>query len=149
MTFTRRIKKGDRTYVYRVQTYREKSTGKVKQNTEYLGKEIIENGKTILIPPKRKNQGAREILEYGQHVALFKLAEEFRLPQIIQDSIGHYTRIDDIGLKVTILAINKITADFTIGSIGNWYSRSSLKKRLDTASDDFTEKRSAIFWNCW
>ncbi len=141
MTFTRRIKKGDRTYVYRVQTYREKGTGKVKQNTEYLGKEIIENGKTILIPPKRKNQGAREILEYGQHVALFKLAEKFRLPQIIQDSIGHYTRIDDIGLKTTILAINKITAGFTIGSIANWYSRSSLKTRLDITSDDFTEKK--------
>jgi len=141
MTFTRRIKKGGRTYVYRVQTYREKGTRKVKQNTEYLGKEIIENGKTILIPPKRKNPGAREILEYGQHMALFKLAEEFRLPQIIHDSIGHYTRIDNIGLKATILAINKISSDFTIGSIGNWYSRSSLKTRLDITSDDFTEKK--------
>jgi len=124
-----------------VRTYRERETGKVKQDTEYLGKEIIQDGKTRIIPPKRKMKGLREILDHGQPIALFKLAEEFGLPEIIQTELDLYTKIEDIGIKVTILAINNITSNMTIRSIGHWYSRSALKECLEILPDDLTPKK--------
>jgi len=141
MTFIRRVKNNDNVYVYEVQTYREKGTNKVKQNTTYLGKEIIENGKAIILPPKRKMKHLREVLDYGQAMALFKLADDFGLPDIIEDCIGQSTRINDVGLKITIMAINSIISEMTIQSIGHWYSRNSLKKRLSITPDDFTPKK--------
>lgn len=141
MPFQRRINKHGRTYVYNVRTYRDKETKKVKQETEYLGIEIEKNGKMEIIPPKRKKTGLREILDYGTHMALYKVATEFELPGILQDSLALSTRIDNIGTKIVILAINKITSDLTIRSVQNWFSRSSLKERIELTSDDFTPKK--------
>ena len=141
MTFTRRLQKGENKYVYKVRTYREKGTGNVKQETQYLGKEVIKDGKTIIIPPKRKRTGLREILDYGTHLALFNTAKEFGLVEVIQDALELHTRIESAGTKIVLLAINKITTEMTIRSISNWFSRSSLKERLDLTTDDLTYKK--------
>lgn len=141
MTFVRRLHRGENTYLYNVRTYRDKKTGKVKQETEYLGKEVIEGGKTVIRPPKRKRGGLRAVLDYGPHMALLKVAQNFGLAKVIEQNIGSHTRIADIGTKIVTLAINSITSDMTIGAIGNWFSRSSLKKRLDITSDDLTPKK--------
>ncbi|MDP7080727.1 MAG: IS1634 family transposase [Candidatus Undinarchaeales archaeon] len=140
MTFIRRIKRGDSTYVYNVRTYREKGTGKVKQDTEYLGKEVEKDGETTIIPPKRRTKGLRSILDYGEPMALYKLAKEFGLPEVIDSCIAPHTRIDDIGLKTTILAINKVTADASLRATGSWFSRTALRERVDLTSADLTPK---------
>ncbi len=143
MTFIRRIPNPNtgNNYVYEVRSYREKGTQKVKQETVYLGIEVEKDGKKEIIPPKRKRSGLREILDYGTHMALHKVALEFRLPEIIQDSLALSTRIENIGTKIVILAINKISSDMTIRSVQNWFSRSSLKERVELTSDDFTPKK--------
>jgi len=79
MTFVRRLQRGENTYLYNVRTYRDKKTGKVKQENEYLGKEMIEGGKTVIRSPKRKRGGLRAVLDYGQHMALLKVAQNFGL----------------------------------------------------------------------
>ncbi len=141
MSFLRRIQKGDRTYVYEVRSYREKGTQKVKQETKYLGIEVDKGGKKEIIPPKRRRTGLREILDHGTDMALLKVAMEFKLPDILQDSLELSTRIDDIGMKIVILAINKISSDLTIRSVQNWFARTSIKERIDLTSDDFTPKK--------
>jgi transposase len=141
MTFVRRIKRNDSVYVYNVTTYRDKTTGKVKQDTEYLGKEVEKDGEKVIIPPKRKRGGLREILDYGLQVELYNVANEFGLPSIIQDKLELQTNIKDIGEKLTILAINKITSDMTIRSVPNWYARSAIKVRSELSTDDITTKR--------
>lgn len=141
MTFTRRIRRGEHTYVYKVRTHREKGTGKVKQDTEYLGKEVVKDDKTVLIPPKRKRRGLRAILDYGEPMALLKIAQEFGLPDIIDSSVGTYTKIENIGMKTTILAINKITENSELNAMASWFSRTALRERLDITSDEFTPKR--------
>lgn len=143
MTFIRRIPNPNtgNNYVYEVRSYREKGTQKVKQESVYLGIEVEKDGKKEIIPPKRKRSGLREILEYGTHMALYKVALEFKLPEILQDSLALSTRIDNIGTKIVILAINKISSDMTIRSVQNWFSRSSLKERVELTSDDFTPKK--------
>lgn len=141
MSFIRRIKKGGRTYVYEIRSYREKGTQKVKQESAYLGIEVEKDGKKEIIPPKRKRTGLREILDHGTHIALYNVATEFNLPEILEDSLALSTRIDNIGMKIVILAINKITSDLTIRSVQNWFSRSSLKERIELTSDDLTPKK--------
>lgn len=141
MSFLRRIQKGDRTYLYEVRSYREKGTKNPKQESVYLGIEVEKNGKKEIIPPKRKRTGLREILDHGTHMALYNVATEFNLPQILEDSLTMSTRLDNIGMKIVVLAINKITSDFTIRSIQSWFSRSSLKERIELTSDDFTPKK--------
>ena len=142
MTFIRRLQKGNHTYLYNVRTYRDKQTGKVKQESEYLGKEVVEDGTKTIKPPSRKRCGLREILEYGPHMALLKVSEEFGLPRLLDRSIGPHTSIADIGTKIVLLAIQKICSDLSINSVGHWFSRSSLKTRLELTPDDFTPKKT-------
>jgi len=81
MTFIRRVlnKNTGNYYVYEIRSYREKGTKKVKQESTYLGIEVEKNGKKEIIPPKRKRTGLREILDHGTHMALLKVATEFKL----------------------------------------------------------------------
>ena len=143
MAFIRRVlnKNTGNYYVYEIRSYREKETKKVKQESIYLGIEVEKNGKKEIIPPKRKRTGLREILDHGTHMALYNIAKEFQLPEILQESLAISTRIDNIGMKIVVLAINKITSDMTIRSAQNWFSRSSLKERIELTSDDFTPKK--------
>lgn len=141
MVFIRRIKRKGNTYVYRIKTYRDKGTGKVKQDAEYLGKEIIRGNKTVRLSPKRKTRRARAILDHGLSVALYRLAEEFGLPLLITRCVGSHTRIPDVGLKITVLAINKVTDDTSLRSTAYWFMRTALRERLDLTGDDFTPKK--------
>lgn len=141
MSFIRRLTKNGAVYVYNVTTYREKGTNKVKHNAEYLGKEVERDGKKVIVPPKRKRTGLREILDYGLHIALYNVADEFGLAQLIQDALELSTRIENVGEKMAILAIDKITNGMTIRSVQDWYARSAVKVRSELDPDDFTQKR--------
>jgi transposase len=141
MTFTRRLQKGDNVYVYRVTPYREKGTGKVKQKTEYLGKEIVKDNKTILEPPRYKRMGVRKVLSYGGPMVLYNLSNEFRLSTIIDNVFEGYTNIENLGKKIVTLAINKILNCDGIENISRWYNLTSLSLHTDLSSDDFTPKK--------
>ena len=51
MTYTTRIIRGDNVYLYRVTSYRDHDTGKVKQKAEYLGKEVLRGSGKIIQKP--------------------------------------------------------------------------------------------------
>jgi hypothetical protein len=142
MVFLRRLRRGDSVYLYRVRTYRDKATGKVKQDSEYLGKEVIRGGERVIIPPRRKRlAGVRRILDYGGVMALYQVAMEFGLPRIIDDSVGGFTRIQRPGLKATVLAINCVVAGSAVNGLGSWYLRTALSGRLGLTPGDFTPKK--------
>ena len=129
-------------YLYRVRTYRDKATGKVKQDSEYLGKEVTRGGERVIIPPRRKSlAGVRRILEYGGVMALYQVAKEFGLPGIIDDSVAGFTRIQSPGLKATVLAINSVLTGSAVNALGSWYHRTSLSGRLELSAEDFTPKK--------
>ena len=50
MTFRRRIEKGDSVYLYDVRSYRDRETGKVRQEVKYLGKEVDKDGEKVIRP---------------------------------------------------------------------------------------------------
>jgi len=139
MTFTRRICRGDKVYVYRVMTYRE--DGKVKQKTEYLGKEIKKGEKTIIKPPKHKCTHVRKILSRGAPIALMNRAKKFGLIKLIDQIFENYCSIKHIGIKIITIAINKILKDDAINNIGKWFESTSLSLQTPVTSDDFTPKK--------
>jgi len=141
MTFVRRLRKKNAVYLYRVTTYREKGTGKVKQKTMYLGKEVTKEGKTMLLPPKHKRIGVKKVLSYGAPAVLYALAEHFKLPGIIDEAVGGYTRIADPGKKLVILAINKVLSNDGITGMDRWFSSTALPHITDVSADAFTAKK--------
>jgi len=143
MTFIRHIPAPgeNSTYVYRVKSYREKGTGKVKQKTKYLGKEIITNGKKILIPPKHKRTKVKKVLSCGGPVVLYHLAEKFGLPRIIDNAVRGCTGIPDTGKKITVLAINKVLSNDGIEGMKRWFCSTSLRRYTGLSADDFTPKK--------
>lgn len=141
MTFTRRIRSGDNTYVYCVKTYREKESGKVKQKTRYLGKEVTEGGETILLPPKYRRVGVKKVLSYGSPMALYCLADDFGLPNIIDDAVEGCTRIADTGKKIITLAVNKVLSNDGIEGMSRWFCSTSLPKHTALPADSFTPKK--------
>ena len=61
MTFRRRIVKGDNVYFYDVRSYRDRETGKVRQEVKYLGKEVKREGKKVIRPPKDRYSVRRSL----------------------------------------------------------------------------------------
>ena len=141
MTFLRRMRKGDNVYVYRVESYREKGTGKVKQNSEYLGKEVEKNGEMVISPPKYRRNGVRKVLSFGGPVGLFSLAVDFNLDCIIDAAVEDCSGIDDVGKKIVILAINKVLSNDGFEGIGRWFCSTSLSSFSGLSSHNFTPKK--------
>ena len=61
MTFRRRIVKGDNANFYDVRSYRDRETGKVRQEVKYLGKEVEREGKKVIRPPKDRYSVRRSL----------------------------------------------------------------------------------------
>jgi len=143
MTFIRHIPAPgeNSSYVYRVKSYREKGTGKVKQKTEFLGKEIVKSGKKVIIPPKHKRTKVKRVLSCGGPVVLYHLAEKLGLPHIIDNAVEGCTGIPDTGKKITVLAINKVLSNDGIEGIKRWFCSTSLKRYTGLSANDFTPKK--------
>jgi len=133
--------KGDNVYVYRVETYREKGTGKVKQNSEYLGKEVKKNGEMVILPPKYRRNGVRKVLSFGGPVGLFSLAVDFNLDVIIDAAVEDCTGIEDAGKKIVVLAINKVLSNDGFEGVSRWFCSTSLSSFSGLFSRDFTPKK--------
>ena len=74
-----RIRRGTRVYVYERENYRD-SEGKVKhRNTHYLGVEETVDGKTQIIPPKRRYKEFQitKSVRYGDITILYELYKQY------------------------------------------------------------------------
>lgn len=126
-----RIKRGDRVYVYERENYRDEH-GKVKhRKARYLGIEVIENGETKIIPPKKrlKNFEITKSVRYGDISILYHLFREYKIIELLDELIPR--RGIPVGDVFASLAINHIIDRETLNMFSNWYQ--------DTALEDFTK----------
>ena len=106
MTYTRRQTKNGHTYLYRARTYRDKDTGKVKQEVVYLGTEIEKDGSTIL-KPKVDRSTVRRVLDSAAYIMYSTAVEQGFLFQY-DDALQYHTRIRDAAKKILMLAAETI-----------------------------------------
>ncbi|MGC8725280.1 MAG: hypothetical protein ACP5RS_01715 [Thermoplasmata archaeon] len=102
MTFIRRLVKGKNVYLYRVTNYREKGTNKVKQDSVYLGKEVIVNGKREIQEP-RKRFMVRRIVESGPYI-MYRYAENFGIIEDFISAIDGLTNMRDAAKRIVELS---------------------------------------------
>lgn len=126
-----RIKRGNRVYLYERENYRDEF-GKVKhRNTRYLGIEIIENGETRIIPPKksRKDIEITKSVRYGDIFILYYIFKKYGIIEQIDEIIPR--RGLPAGDVFASLAINHIIDRESLNQFIKWYQ--------DTALEDFTK----------
>ena len=63
-TYIRRPVRGDNVYLYEVTIYRDKETGKVRQRSDYKGKEIIKDNTTTGRNPGTGSLPVRFLIQY-------------------------------------------------------------------------------------
>lgn len=113
MTYSRRITRGKNVYLYNVTSYREKGTGKVKQRSEYLGKEIIrDNVKTI--QKQRNRMQVRRVLESAPYI-LYRRAEDFGINDDFIPALQGLTNMREAARRIVMLAASHMTG--TTGSL--------------------------------
>jgi len=72
--FTRRLVRASNVYVYEVRSYRDRDTGRVRQEAKYIGKEVDKDDEKILMPPVNR-KGVRMVFDSGAYV-LYRIAQE-------------------------------------------------------------------------
>lgn len=125
-----RIKRGNRVYVYERENYRDEF-GKVKhRNTRYLGVEVTENGKTRIIPPRKRLKGFEviESVRYGDISVLYNIFKEYGIIDLLDELIPRGGL--PVGDVFASLAINHIVDRETLNMFSKWYQ--------DTALEEFT-----------
>jgi len=125
MVFIKKIKKGGKTYLIKVEGYRE--NGKVKHRyLEYIGKEV--DGKTIL-SGSISNIEIENVKVYGPLMVLNHLAQEIRLAEIL----GEY------GEEILSMVYAHCVEPKSINQMGRWFEKTDLNFILDLHS--VTESR--------
>ncbi len=102
MTFIRRLPKGKSVYLYRVTNHREKGTNKVKQVSQYIGREIIVDGKTVVQEPRDRVR-VRRIVESAPYI-LYRYAEDFGIMDEFIPAITGLTNLRDAARRIVALA---------------------------------------------
>ena len=102
MTFIRRLPKGKRVYLYRVTNQRVKGTKKVKRDSQYIGKEIIVDGKTIMQEPKKRIM-VRRIIESAPYI-MYRYAENFGIMDDFIPAINGLTNMREAARRIVELA---------------------------------------------
>jgi transposase len=126
-----RIKRGNRVYVYERENYRDKN-GKVKhKKANYLGIEVIADGKPQIIPPKKRYKDIEitRSVRYGDVSVLYALLLQYGLIDLLNSKITR--RGLPAGEVLASLAINHIIDRETLNMFSKWYQ--------DTALEDFTK----------
>ena len=96
MTYIRRQVKNGHTYLSRVRSYRDKETGKVKQEVTYIGKEIEKDGEKTLIPPVDRRT-VRRVLDSAGYIMYLEALEN-----------GFLANYEDALLGITTSRIQQI-----------------------------------------
>ena len=113
MTYIRRLVRGDNVYLYEVTSYRDKETGKVRQRSEYKGKEIIKDN-TVTVRKPRNRITARKVLDSAPYI-IYRFAEDFGIQDSFISALGGLTNIREAARRIVILAAGSIMGSF--GSI--------------------------------
>ncbi|MCL4345851.1 MAG: hypothetical protein M1496_05770 [Candidatus Thermoplasmatota archaeon] len=120
MTFIRRLPKGNSVYLYRVTNHREKGTNKVKQVSQYIGREIIVDGKTVIQEPKKRIM-VRRIVESAPYI-LYRYAEDFGIMDEFMPAITGLTNMRDAARRIVAIAAMDM-----FGSTGSIEIRTGLR----------------------
>ena len=113
MTYTRKLVRGSHVYLYRVTSYRDKETGKVRQRTEYLGKEVVKDNVSTVQKPRNRIT-VRRVLDSAPYI-LYRLAEDFGYQDSFMDAVDSITNMREAGRRIVMLAAR--TAAGSSGSI--------------------------------
>lgn len=117
MAFIKKIKKGGKTYLIKVEGYRE--NGKVKHRyLGYIGKEV--DGKTIL-SGSISNIEIENVKVYGPLMVLNHLAQEIRLAEVL----GEY------GKEILSMVYAHCVEPKSINQMENWFEKTDLNFILD------------------
>ena len=76
---------------YEVTSYRDKETGKVRQRSEYKGKEIIKDNIATLRKPRNRIT-ARKVLDSAPYI-IYRFAEDFGIQDSFISALGGLTNI--------------------------------------------------------
>lgn len=123
-----RIRRGSRVYVYERKNYRD-SSGKVKHGkSHYLGVEVTIDGKTQIIPPKRRYKDFQltKSVRYGDIAVLYHLFTRYG----IIDSLNRLIPRNGlpVGEVFASLAINHIIDRQTLKKFSSWYQDTALEE---------------------
>ena len=102
MTFIRRLPKEKSVYLYRVTNHRLKGTKKVKQDSQYIGRDITVDGKTVIHEPRNRAR-VRRILDSAPYI-LYRYAENFGIMDGFISTISGITNMRDAARMIVELA---------------------------------------------
>ena len=113
MTYIRRLVRGDNVYLYEVTSYRDRETGKVRQRSEYKGKEIIKDN-TVTVRKPRNRITVRKVLDSAPYI-MYRFAEDFGMQNSFISALDGLTNISKAARRIVILAARSMTGSY--GSI--------------------------------
>ena len=137
MVFTKKIKRGKKTYLIEVEGYRDKD-GKVKHRYKrYLGR-LGENGETI---PSSKEIEVDNVYQFGFPAVITKSIEELRLREVF----GTYG--DEVALLVLMQLFNPSSLTKTISRVRQVDPSLRVlagRKKIENALDFLDDKKEII-----
>jgi transposase len=107
LTYIRRLVRGDNVYLYEVTSYRDKETGRVRQRSEYKGKEIIKDNIATVRKP-RNRIAARKVLDSAPYI-MYRFAEDFSIQDSFISALDGLTSIREAATRIVILAAGSMT----------------------------------------
>ena len=102
MTFIRRLPRGKSIYLYHVTNHRVKGTKKVKQDSQYMGREITVDGKTVIREPGNRAR-VRRIVESAPYI-MYRYAEDFGIMDEFMPAISGMTNMREAARRIVELA---------------------------------------------
>ncbi|QRF76018.1 Transposase [Thermoplasmatales archaeon] len=129
MTYTRKIIRGENTYLYRVTSFRDRDTGKVRQRSEYQGKEIIKDNVKTIQKPRNRIQ-VRRVLESAPYI-LYRNAENFGINDDFITAMQGLTNMREAARRIIMLAASHMTGTFGSLELHTGIRDSTVKEERD------------------
>lgn len=127
MSFKKRIKRGDKVYIYDVESYREE--GKVKQRyLGYLGVEKQTPEGTVFHPAHTElleRLILTENVHFGDVAVLYQLAQELKIAETIDDFSMKGGGLPS-GLQLVLMSINHTIKPVSLNQFASWYDDTAL-----------------------
>ena len=129
MSFKKRVKRGDKVYIYEVESYRDE--GKVKQRyLGYLGVEKQTPEGTVFHPAHTElleRLILTENVHLGDVAVLYQLAQELKIAETI-DNFSMKGGGLPAGLQLVLMSINHTINPVSLNQFASWYDDTALPK---------------------
>ncbi|MCL4480307.1 MAG: transposase, partial [Candidatus Thermoplasmatota archaeon] len=129
MTYIRRLVRGDNVYLYEVTSYRDRETGKVRQRSEYKGKEIVKDN-TVTVRKPRNRITARKVLDSAPYI-IYRFAEDFGIQDSFISALDGLINIREAARRIVILAARSMTGSYGSIDIHTGIHDGSVKEDRD------------------